>query len=212
MATQDPTTSTSTAEPIGLHRLPAPHDRVEFRIQQHSVQYSGSAEDLISAGVVSRQMVTDKTGRIYARGNHTRRDAAGGKIHVRYLKYEVVVDFFDALDAGLTLPGVTDELLTAAAAKAEAIAECQRSYRRMDEAPAEEEAPESITDLLHTAAALLKSLASVAMDFENSFGRKILERVGAIDRLIAAEREQPLAKRRPSYLRLVIDNDNTVQS
>ena len=59
---------------------------------------------------------------------------------------------------------------------------------------------------LDAAQAPLKNLAVIALDFEGTLGWEVLERVGAIDRLMAAEKERSLAARRPSFLRLVVDN------
>jgi hypothetical protein len=170
----------------GPHRLPAPHDRVEFKIYAYirgygpdptsldcTVQYSGSAEDLIAAGVVTREMITDKTGRIFARGDRTRRDSAGGKIRVRFLKYEIVVDYHDAFDLELTLPGVTDELLVRAAAEAKAKADAEWKDYEARRAPAveEEDHPDS-----HSI------------------------------QLLARKAKRGAERKRPAILRLVVDN------
>jgi hypothetical protein len=207
------------AEPIhtsalvdGLHRLPAPHDRVEFRITAYGkrcvVGYSGSVEDLISANVVTPELLMGKSGRIPIRGRLTRRDKAGGKIRLTYLKYELVVYFLDALERGLTLPGVTDEIIAAAKAEEAAAYEARRH-----EAPAEEpesQASEPITPetYLQAAAVPLKNLIDIADHFSPALSARVGVYLARIDELLRIESAKRITERpaRSSFLKLVVDN------
>lgn len=202
----------STRSNAGLYHLPAPHDRVEFTLsssgESFSVQYSGSVEDLISAGVVTRQMVTsNKTGRMYERGKYLRRDAAGGEICIRHLKYEVVVIFYEALELGLTLPGVTEFIL--AAAKAEAIAEDARYEARCaaaGRATAREDEEPDLNSVHRRIGFELGTLSAIADD--DATAEDLIALMPELKaKLLARKAKRGTERKRPGFLRLVVTNE-----
>jgi hypothetical protein len=170
-----------------------------------TAQYSGSAEDLIAASIVTREMITDKkTGQIYTRGSRTRRDSAGGKIWVRHLKYEIVVDFFEALERGIELPGVTGEIIAAAKSETDAQwkdyeARCARHATDADDEPD----PNSVDCRVGYEIGTLMAIAEDDATAEDLIA--LMPEFKA--KLLARKAKRDAERKRPGFLRLVVDNE-----
>jgi hypothetical protein len=194
--------------------LPAPHDRVEFRIQHGGiVQYSGRIEDLISADVITAEMIGGR--RIPPYAVWTRRDKSGARIFLRFgkvgLKDRLIVEFREGLK--LALPGITGEIVAAATARLEAEEQrFEREYERRvanrDEAPADEEEdldPHSISIDRQVGREIGMLMAIADDDATTEDLIALIPEFKA--KLLARKAKRGTERKRPDFLRLVIDNE-----
>jgi hypothetical protein len=205
--TSVPKPQTNEAQNAGLHRLPAPHDRVEFRVDTYGVQYSGSAEDLISANVVTATMLKGKKpgSKMPVSGTRSRRHDLFGRVTVSYLKYGLVVIFREALERGVKLPGVTDEIVAAAKVKADAEWKDHEARCAAHHAPAVEEEdpdPNPIYQQLGRELGMLSAIADDDATAEDLVA--LMPEFRA--KLLARKAKRGTERKRPDFLRLVVDN------
>lgn len=208
MATLDPTTPKDRSKSVrGPHRLPAPHDRVEFIVDKHGVEYSGGIEDLISASVVTASMLKGKRpgSKMPSRGTRSRRHRSFGRVIVSYLKHGLVVRFCHALERDLKLPGVTDEIVSAA--KAEADAERQDYEARCEarHAPTWEEDPDP--NSIHRRVGYeFGTLMAIAED--DATAEDLIALMPEFKaKLVARKAKRDAERKRPDFMRLVVDNE-----
>jgi hypothetical protein len=204
--------ATGAADRCGYRSLPL-HIAVSFKIyaihrtieefqsgeMSLSVEYRGTESQLIAAGIVTAEFLVPRPG-------HPRRDGAGRRVKLeRRLEGIRVVTFYGDPFAAPRLHAITEELVN------EAIEERQRFDRedREREVQYVEPVSEPTTDMAYIDAAAmpLKNLSGIAQHFSKQLGNEVWERIGQIIRLLDKERERMAERRRPSYLRLVVDNE-----
>jgi hypothetical protein len=197
------------ADRCGYRPLAAPHGSVEFKIYAHwrwtmkrpepdlrlFVEYRGTERNLIAAGIVTRNFLAPRPGR-------KRIDAAGRRISLkRRLGGIRVVTFSGDLFQERRLPAITRELVD------EAIEE----RRRYDGEREPTQAPDPTSSVHYRLGLALGRLSGIADD--DATAEEFIALLPAVEaKLLARKSKRGIERKRPGFLRLVVDNDNAVRS
>lgn len=186
---------------------------LDFRPERTIVEYRATDADLIAAGIVTADFFTPCRGR-------KRIDAAGRRVHFHRRRGVTHLVFSgDPLIEPL-LPGVSREDIEA---EREDFKISRRKYEREQqilEAAEVAAAAENTTPALYLKAAAvpIRNLVVLSGHFSPRLMNKVHEYLGRIEEQIAVETERltergairgsgsTVCRRRPSYLRLVVDN------
>jgi hypothetical protein len=198
--------------------LPSPHHAVQWWISRTPtdneeqqtkivIVYLGTPEELIAAGCGPAKLIGPW------RPGSRRLDSEGHKAHVKKLKGkrngQIEFERYKPIESAIGLPGITRESVE------RYISRYRAEWREWKQWHARSTAAEPLTDRNDLTAATV--LIERVIDIYNHFPPRLMGKIGIylgrIQEQLLIESEC-IAERRAtrSHLRLVVDNDNTVQS